>query len=371
MKRALVVATVGRFFDFEKNDIRLMKELGYEVHGATNMNLEEDDTLENFDIVKHQIDFARSPFSKQTIIAYKQLKKLLKTSNFDLIHCHTPVGGILTRLAARKYRKNGTKVIYTAHGFHFFKGAPRKNWIIFYPLEKIFSRLTDVLITINKEDYERANKGFYAKRVEYIPGVGIDVEKFNSQNYDRTSKRNELGISDNDFVLLSVGELIQRKNHETVLKALAELPSEKKVNIKYLIVGKGDLDEHLKNMCKELGLTNVKFLGFRRDIPDICASADLFVFPSFQEGLPVALMEAMAAGLPVVCSNIRGNVDLINNGEGGFLYQCDDYIGFSIGINNLMDKDNVSEMSKINLKTIQNFDASIIQEKMSKIYNNI
>lgn len=369
MKKALVVATVGRFFDFEKNDINLMKELGYEVHGATNMMLEEDDDINTFDIIKHQIDFARSPFSRQTIVAYKQLKDLLRKNRFDLIHCHTPVGGILTRLAARKYRKSGTKVIYTAHGFHFYKGAPIQNWMIFYPLEKFFSLFTDVIITINKEDYERANKKFHARKVEYVPGVGVDVDRFDSLNYDCENKRKELGIDKDDILVISVGELISRKNHEVVLRAIAQLSKEEKSKIKYFLIGKGDLQNHLEKICVELNLDNVTFLGFRRDVAEICASADMFVFPSLQEGLPVALMEAMAASLPIVCSDIRGNNDLIINGFNGLLVKTNNEKDFSCGIKKYLNNIEFANKCGTNAKeSVLDFSLSRVEKSMKKIY---
>lgn len=371
MKRALIVATVGRFFNFEKNDIKLLQELGYEVHCATNLNLELIDNIEIANVINHQIDFARSPFSKQTLVAYNQLKELLKNYDFDLIHCHTPVGGILTRLVAKKYRKNGAKVIYTAHGFHFFKGAPKINWLIFYPLEKFFSRFTDILITINKEDYQIAQKKFNANQVEYVPGVGIDVKKFNRDNFDVADIRRKLGLTKADIIALSVGELSTRKNHEVVIKAISKLPDKYLDNFKYLIVGNGDLEDYLKSLTEQLKISNkVMFLGYRKDIPELCAISDMFLFPSLQEGLPVALMEAMASGLPVICSNIRGTVDLINDETNGYLYNCYDIEGFAQGIEKSIDSLGSKE-KMINIKAVKAFDLGNVEKKMKKIYLSI
>lgn len=367
-KKAIVVATLGRFFNFEKNDIKLLQELGYEVHTATNMKVEFEDSMEQFDVIKHQIDFERSPFSKQTIVAYKQLKNLFEENDFEIVHCHTPVGGILARLVAKKYRKNGTKVIYTAHGFHFFKGASKLNWMVFYPIEKWFSRYTDVLITINKADYNLASKKFGAKSIKYIPGVGVDIEKFDNSKYDSKSKKIELGVEDSEIVALSVGELSERKNHEIVIKAISKLPKEYKQKIKYFIVGRGDLESHLKNLCDELKLDNVFFLGYRTDIPELCAASNMFLFPSKQEGLPVALMEAMSCGLPVVCSRIRGNIDLIENSVGGYLYNANDVNGFAEGIINIMNSTS-NKMGEYNANNMKNFSIDVVQEKMIEIYS--
>ena len=367
-QKAIVVATVGRFYNFEKNDIKLLQELGYEVHVATNMQIEPEDNMDGFEVIKHQVDFARSPFSKNNIIAYKQLKELFRRNHFDIVHCHTPVGGIIARLVAKKYRKKGTKVIYTAHGFHFYKGSPKINWIVFYPLEKIFSMFTDVIITINKDDFSLAVKKFKAKSIEYIPGVGVNIEKFDSSKYDTKAKREELGVTDNEIMALSVGELSVRKNHDVVIKAISKLPKEYLDRIKYFIVGKGDLEEYLKKLCNDFHLDNVSFLGYRTDIPELCTASDLFIFPSLQEGLPVALMEAMSSGLPIVCSRIRGNVDLIEDSVGGFLYDPNDIDGFEKGIMKIMNSTS-NVMGEYNANIMKKFSLDVVQEKMIEIYS--
>lgn len=310
-KKVLFTATVVKTHInvFHLPYLKWFKEQGYEVHvAAKNDFINEPCIIPNCNKY-YDIKFARFPFSKTNINAYKQLKKLMQENNYDIIHCHTPVAGVLTRLAARS-SKNAT-VIYTAHGFHFFKGAPLVNWLIYYPVERFCAKYTDKLITINKEDYERA-KWFKLRKngkVYYVPGVGINLEKIQNLKVDIKQKKTELVIPEDIPVLLSVGELIKRKNHETVLKALSQI---KDKNFIYLICGRGVLMEYLKNLTKQLGLeSKVKFLGFRKDIAEICKTSDLFIFPSYQEGLPVALMEAMAAGLPIIASNVRGNRDLI------------------------------------------------------------
>lgn len=309
-KKVLFTATITLHIKtFHLPYLKWFKEQGYEVHvAAKNDFINEPCIIPNCDKY-YDIKFARFPFSKVNINAYKELKKLIQENNYDIIHCHTPVAGVLTRLAA-KNSKN-TTVIYTAHGFHFFKGAPLVNWLIYYPVERFCARYTDKLITINKEDYKRAKRFKLHKngKVYYVPGVGINLEKIQNLKVDIKQKKTEIGILEDIPVLLSVGELIKRKNHETVLKALSQI---KDKNFVYLICGRGVLMEHLQNLTKQLGLeSEVKFLGFRKDIAEICKTADLFIFPSYQEGLPVALMEAMAAGLPVIASNVRGNRDLI------------------------------------------------------------
>lgn len=362
MKKALMVATVARFFGlFEQNDIKLLQELGYEVHCAADLS-EDIERTKNIEMVRHHIDFNRSPFSKQTIVAYRQLKKLMEEEHFDLIHCHTPVGGVCARLAARSFRKSGTKVIYTAHGFHFFRGAPLRNWLLYYPVEKLCSRWTDVLITINKEDYALAQKKMKAKKVAYIPGVGIDLKKFNSGLIDRDEKRKELGLKPGDKMLLSVGELNKNKNHETVIRAVADMD-----DVNYIVAGEGERYNYLQKIIDEYAIADrVKLLGYRSDIKELLEVADIFIFSSFREGLPVSIMEAMASGLPVVCSRIRGNVDLIDENGGMFF---DPY-----SINDCKDKIetmftfDLKELGRYNTKKTRNFSLELVREQMKLMY---
>lgn len=370
MKKVLFVAHVVKrhFILFHIPYVKWFKENGYETHVCANNDYEnkEDCNIPYCDKY-YDLPFQRSPLSSKNITAYKQLKKLIDENEYDIIHCHTPVGGVLTRLAAREARKKGTKVIYTVHGFHFFKGAPLINWMLFYPVERFCSRYTDVLITINKEDYKIAQK-FKAGRVEYVPGVGVDTKKFSEVVGDKETKRIGLGILGDAFVVLSVGELSKRKNHEVVIKALSKL---KNKNIVYLICGQGNFEEYLKNLAEEQGVT-VKFLGFRRDIPEISSVADLFVFPSLQEGLPVGLMEAMAVGLPVVCSKIRGNIDLIEEGIGGYLAEPNDVDGFVNAINKLTDNAELREkIGKHNQKVVKEFDIENVNKIMCEIYKGV
>lgn len=314
MKKALIIASVyGFIHHFERNDIKILQELGYEVTVASNFDNYKNE-LNDLNVNLIHIPFQRSPFSLKNIIAYKKLNEFLKKEKIDLIHCHTPVGGVIGRIAGHKNKVKN--IIYTAHGFHFFKGAPLINWLLFYPIEKYLSKYTDILITINQEDYKRAQT-FYAKKVEYIPGVGLDTEKIRNIVVDKNKKREELGLTENNIVLLSVGELNRNKNHSVVIKALAKINNP---NIYYLICGQGNLKDELMDLIKKLKLEkNIKLLGFRKDIYELCKISDIFIFPSKREGLSVALMEAVCCNLSIICSNIRGNSDLIEDGKNGFL----------------------------------------------------
>lgn len=367
MKKVLYVATVVKthIMEFHIPYLKMFKEKGWETSVAAKNDYENpNDCSIPYCDHYYDIPFERFPIKRENIQAYMLLKNLIEKEHFDIIHCHTPVGAMLARLAARKARNNGTKVIYTAHGFHFFTGAPLINWLIYYPVERCLAHYTDVLITINKEDYERAKK-FKARQVEYVPGVGIDINKFSPNPCDREDKRRELGINSDDIVLLSVGELIKRKNHEVVLRALANVKNEDFFGkIQYLICGSGELEVYLKDLTNELGINDhVRFLGYRKDISSICHCSDIFIFMSHQEGLPVALMEAMASGLPSICSNIRGNSDLIDDGVNGFLIPINED-AITLRLNQLIKSpEAITQFGISARRKIKNFDlASVLND---------
>ncbi len=367
MRKILIISTVSRqFYLFEQGNIEVLKSLGYEVHGAANFD-DANERLDALHIVRHPFDIQRSPFSIKNIKAYRQLKEIMKSDNFDAVHCHSPMGGVLGRLAAKAV---GIKtVIYTAHGFHFYKGAPLQNWLIYYNVEKYLSKFTDIIVAINKEDYYRA-KNFYSNKVVKIPGVGIDLSKFENVNIDRNTKRAELEIPHNSIVLLSIGEMIKRKNHETAIRALTQLNNK---NYVYLICGIGKLEDYLRNLAKKLGVSDkVRFLGFRDDIPQICIASDIFIFPSYQEGLPVSLMEAMAAGLPCIVSRIRGNNDLIQDGKGGFLHNPKDYIRMAKSIDKIIENKKLrAEMGIRNKEQVKKYDKEVVKKIIKNIYESI
>ncbi len=372
MKKVLFVATVVKthIMEFHIPYLKMFKEMGWETAVAARNDYENPaDCVIPYCDTYYNIPFERNPLKPGNLKAYKELKHIIDEGEYDIIHCHTPVGAMLTRLAAKQARKKGTKVFYTAHGFHFYKGAPAINWILYYPVEKWLSRYTDVLITINKEDYERA-KTFKAGKVCYVPGVGIDLKKFNAGYVNKEQKRKEIGVSADDFVLLSVGELIPRKNHEVVIRALSVLKQLDKLNhIEYVICGRGAYEADLRKLAEGLDVADhVHFLGYRNDISEICNCADLFVFMSHQEGLPVALMEAMACGLPAVCSNIRGNTDLIEDGVTGLLANnTPEEVAQSIS---KMKNDTAlrNRVASAALQKIKQFDLSSVEDEMSKIY---
>lgn len=374
--RALILASVASMIDqFNMQNIQLLLDNGYAVDVACNCKVGNSISDERVqDLIKRlsekEVSVIDVPIPreitnvKEIIKSLKQVKKMCDENHYNLLHCHSPIGSVVARLAAKNARKHGTKVIYTAHGFHFYKGAPKINWLIFYPIEKFCSRFTDVLITINKEDYNFAKKHMKDSTIEYIPGVGVDTKKFKLDNFDKTTKKKELGLNENDIMILSVGELNQNKNHEVVIKAIGRLNNP---NIHYFIAGKGDKKQYLIELAENLKV-NLHLLGYRTDIIELLNVADIFAFPSFREGLSVALMEAMSAGLPCIVSNIRGNVDLIDDSKGGFLCEPDDIYAFCNSIKLLIEKENRNYMGDYNRKIMDEFDVNKIMQLISNIY---
>ena len=318
MKKVLFVATVTKHINaFHIPYLELFKENGYEVHVASRGN----EKIKYCD--KHyELPFERFPLKKNNIKTYKELKKIINENNYEIIHCHTPVGGVFTRIAARKTRKNGTRVIYTAHGFHFYKGAPLLNWLIYYPIEKICSRWTDTLITINTEDYEFAKKKFKnCKDIELVHGVGLYTSKFEKKltEEEKKEKRKEFGINHEDIVFSYVAELNKNKNQILLINTIEELKKEIP-NVKLLLVGDGTLYEEYQGIIKENDLEdNIKLLGKRKDINEILSITDIYLASSLREGLPVNIMEAMYKGVPIIAKDNRGHRELIKCNVNGFI----------------------------------------------------
>ncbi len=365
MKKALIVATVVGFIaNFEINDIIILQEMGYEVHIASNMSDCNNKTKLNkllcSGIIAHNIRFYRNPFVIGNFNAFKQLNKLVQLEKFDLIHCHTPVGGVFGRITG--HINHVSQVIYTAHGFHFFKGAPTKNWIIYYPIEKFFSRWADIQITLNDEDFEQAKK-FYSKTVKRVHGIGIDIGKFNQGKELRERKRKELNLNVQDIMLLSVGELDRNKNHIIVLEAMKSLV---KYNCKYFICGVGKKEEQYRAYINNNNLQhNIILLGYRTDISELLQAADVFVFPSLREGLSVALMEAIAAKIPIACTQVRGNIDTVVTKDSYFL--PDDSENLVDVILKIVSSDNM-QMINENFYNLQKYQLNHVKEEMREIY---
>lgn len=371
MKKVLFVAHVDSHIrHFHIPYLKYFKEKGYEVHVATS-----NDENEEFPYcdVKHTICMERNPFKLNNIKAIKQMKKLFEAEKFDLVHCHTPMGGVVTRLAGKKARKEGMKIFYTAHGFHFYKGAPKKNWLVYYPVEKYLSKFTDVLITINKEDYELAKDKFHAKHVELVHGMGVDDKKFTDEKLpvdEYVSLRNELGLTSNDFVMMYVAELNSNKNQVMLIDAMKSLVKIAP-NIKLCLVGKGILEEEYKKKIEKLDLTkNVILAGYRSDVDRLLKISDLCVATSKREGLPINLVEASLSGIPILTLKNRGHVEITKDNVNGFLFETENELITRI-IQLYSDKDLLLNLRKNARESVKKFTLEKALKEQIKIYEEM
>lgn len=347
--------------------IEMLIKQGHQVDVAFNVVQEVNVKLIQLGCEVHNLEFQRSPLMKDNIIAYKKLKNLIVKKEYDIVHTHTPIASALVRIACRKLSE--VKVIYTAHGFHFYSGAPIKNWLVYFPLEVVLARYTDILITINKEDFKRAKK-YFKNKVEYIPGVGLDLKTFNDTTIDKIAKRMELGLPSDALVILSVGEINKNKNHETIIKAIAKLNMKE---VHYIICGQGPLMSYLKKLIRELKLEDkVHLLGYRNDIAEICKSSDIFAFPSKREGLGLAALEAMSIGIPIITSNIHGIVDYSINSETGYTCSPMDVGGFAKAIEKL-SQDAVLrvEMGQHNIEIVEKYNIDNVLRRLNLIYKEV
>ncbi len=366
MVKVLYVATVVKthIMEFHVPYLKMIKDMGWETAVAARNDYEvASDCKIPYCDQYFDVAFNRNPLNPKNIKAYKKLKSIIDNGDYDIIHCHTPVGALLTRLAAKAARKKGAKVFYTAHGFHFYKGAPIINWLAYYPIEKLMARKTDVLITITREDYTRAQK-FHAGKVVYIPGVGIDTERFKTGSRENADLlRKEFGIPQDAKVILSVGEVNKNKNHRAVIKVMPSFP-----DVWYVLCGSGPLISEYKKLAEELGVSDrVILTGYRTDVVDFYKMADVFVFPSFREGLPVALMEAMSSGLICVASRNRGTNDLLP--ESRLLFDVNNSEELKEKISVSLSEDLDDEVCR-NRKTVKSFGIDNALSMMKEFYTS-
>lgn len=364
---ATIASTINAFF---VPHIKFLLEQGNLVGIACNRVHEISAELMDLGCEIHPISFQRNPLDFKNVSAYKQIQRMVDVEGYELLHVHTPVASFITRLACRN--KQDVKILYTAHGFHFFKGAPMINWAIYYTLEKMAARWTDGLITMNDEDYLSAKKLKLRKEHSLfkVNGIGLDLQKFVPQTSEKKKMlRHQYGFTEEDFILIYVGELSYRKHQDLIIKAVSRL-IRSIPNLKLLIVGAGSKSAEYKELTKSLNIErNVGFLGYREDIPQLMALSDIAVSTSRQEGLPVNVMEAMATGLPIVVTNCRGNRDLVINDVNGYIVEIDDVIGCATSIERLYKSAEIQQrFSTKNKDLIQLYSIEVVIKEMNRIY---
>lgn len=363
--RILYATTIGLTMIFFRKFVKSLIDDGNVVDIITNEDdFPVDGYFKKLGCKVYNVPWSRNPLSKSNIVAAKMLKSI--AADYDLVHCHTPVASACTRLACKKLRKNGLKVYYTAHGFHFYKGAPIANWCLYYPAEWLLSFLSDTLITINTEDYHRAQKRLHAKRTAFVPGMGVEIDKFSNTKIDVADKRRRLGIPEDCFLVLSVGEYNKNKNHETVIRALAEV---KYRDIHYAIAGEGELADHLTDLAGNLQLSDrVHLLGFHTDVAEIYKAADINVFPSIREGFGLAAVEGMAAGLPLICSDNRGTKSYARDDFNALVCKNNSVSEYAKNIERLYsDKSLRQRLTANGNETVKMFSVDMIGQKMKAL----
>lgn len=326
-KKVLITATVlSHIAQFHKPLAEMLHANGFEVHvaGKDNLALKNGLKIEWADKI-YNVPFSRSPKSLDNIKAYRELKKIIENEGYSHVHCNTPMGGVVTRLAASRLRKKGCTVIYTAHGFHFHKRASKLAWVVYYPIEKCFAKYTDILITINHEDFALASDRFKCK-VCYTHGVGVDASRYVPllNETERIEIYKNIGILPDKKVILSVGELLPNKNQKMVIEAMNTIVKEIPDAL-LIIAGNGPLKDELENLIKSRGLSeNVRMIGYCTELEKYQKIASVLAACSYREGLPLNLVEAMLAKNPIVASHNRGHDELVQHGSTGFLVEPDD-----------------------------------------------
>lgn len=368
MKKVLFVSNVlSHIHAFHLPYIKWFQDHGYEVHVMANNNGQQTEGFDRY----YDVKIIRSPFSLGNIAAYRDAKRIIEEENYDVVHCHTPMGGVIGRLASKGIRKRGAKVLYTAHGFHFYNGAPLINWLLYYTMEKSLVKNTDAIVTINTEDHARLEKmiGKRLCRPYYVKGVGIDTGRFFPSPQELREQKKEANGYGGKILMFYAAEFIKRKNHAFLIENFAKVAAEYP-NAMLLLAGKGPLQEKMEQLVRRLSLEDrVQFLGFRRDIPELLSMVDINLSTSLQEGLPINVVEGVASGCPELVSDIRGNIDLVQDGYNGFVYrggQADDFCQKAAQL--LRDAQLREQMSRNNLEQIKELDIQVLVEQMADIY---
>lgn len=347
--------------------IEMLLDNGYEVDCACSIDKPVDKELQNKGVKIFEVPFSRNPLGIGNIKAFMRLMELQRINNYDIVHVHTPIAAIYGRLLKLGY--SNLKTIYTAHGYHFLKGGSKLSWLIYYPIEKIMAKFTDVIININKEDFEITKEKLKPRSSYFLNGVGLDLSKYKKLSKDEIlEKKKELGINDNDFIVLMIAELNKNKNHIQLINAM-EILSTQYSNIKVFCIGDGDMREDLEQQIISRNLqNNIFMLGYRQDVNKLINISDIGILMSYREGLPRNIMEFMASGRKVIATNIRGCRDLICNETVGTLVNVGDYEETAKAI----EKYYLSRDRRFNVSNeIKKYDIESVNSELLKIYESI
>lgn len=368
MKKVLYVTTVSRTINaFLIPHINMLLDNGYEVHCACSIDKPVDKELQRRGVKIFEVPFSRNPLGIGNIKAFIKLEELQRINDYDIVHVHTPIAAIYGRLL--KLNFPSLRIIYTAHGYHFLKGGSKLGWILYYPIEKIMAKFTDVTININKEDYEITKEKLKPKKCYLLNGVGLDLDKYKKlSSKEIQEKRKEFGLKDKDFVVLMVAEINKNKNHIQLINAM-DILKDKYPNIKVLCIGDGRLKESLEKQIILRNLqNNIFMLGYRLDVNKLINISDIGILLSRREGLPRNIMEFMACGRKVIATDIRGCRDLICDETIGTLVNVDDYESTAKAIEKYyILNDKSFEVSE----EIRKYDIESINSELLKIYEDV
>lgn len=367
MKKILYVTTISDTINaFLVPHIKSLVEQGYKVDCAANIVEEFSEELIDIGVQIFEVPFTRNPLDINNLKAFKKLKKIQENNNYDIVHVHTPIAGMYGRMLKLKFKS--LKTIYTVHGFHFYKGAPLLNWLIYYPIEKIMANFTDSMITMNSEDYERANL-FNVKNVYKVNGVGLNLDFYNSSNHDRVETRKKLNLQKDDFVIFMIAEVNKNKNHKQMIEAVKIL-KDKGIEVKVICAGEGPLLDTVNKEIRDQDLTeNIFMLGYRTDISELISICDVGIMMSYREGLPRSIMEFMSCGKPVIGTNIRGIRDLIKNNVNGYLVDVGNSQDTADRIEKLYKEEQLlKSMSFKASETIKDYSVDKVINQLKKVY---
>lgn len=361
--KVLFVSHLANFQKFNRSLIDCFKKDGWRVDYASS----GEEEIQGCDAA-YQVHIARSPLHPGNVKAIFALRKILRDNKYDLIHCHTPMGSVVARLANLFAGKSRTKIIYTAHGFHFYKGAPLLNWMLFYPIEKLLARVTDAIITINQEDYDLAIKKFRTK-VYVIDGVGVNLKRFVPVSHDeKIALRKKYNYGPDEFIVIYVAEVIKRKNHHMIVRNMDKMTS-RIPRLKFIFAGEATDSKIARHFAD---YPNIDFVGYRRDVDVLFQIADVSMSTSRQEGLAINVVEAMASGLPVVCSDVRGNSDAVEDGVNGYVFNLSDDEEMVEKLEMVYkDKKARRRFSENNLEKVKQYSQDIAVANTFKIYHEV
>ena len=331
----------------------------------------------HFDAV-HDVEWSRSPWRLDNFTrSLRRVREVVRAGRYDLVHVHTPVAAFLARAALRGLRRTGRgpRVVYTAHGFHFYRGAPPARAALFRGAERLAGRWTDGLLVINPEDHAAALERRIVtdeRRVWLVPGVGVDTTTLAAERIDAdvvARTRAALGIPTQARVLLFAGEFNPGKRQRQAVAALARLG---RADVHLVCAGEGPLRQATRELADSLGVGGqVHLPGFRTDVPALMRMADALLLLSEREGLPRSVLEAMALRVPTIGTRVRGIRDLLGGGC-GLLVELDDAAGTAAAIARLLDEPGLGDrLATAAHRRVLEYDLARVLELHEQIYGEL